>query len=52
MTLKVCKKYKKVFYYDKNNILNSIEGKVVIEGLGHYNPIGVKYSWNFKKYKS
>lgn len=48
---KIGKKYKKVFYYDKNNILNSIEGKVVIEGLGHYNPIGVKYSWNFKKYK-
>ena len=44
-------KYKRVLYYDKNNVLNSIEGKIVIEGLGHYNTIGVKYSWNFKKYK-
>lgn len=43
--------YKQVIYYDKSNTLHTIEGKIVLEGLGNYNPIGVKYSRNFIKYK-
>jgi lycopene cyclase-like protein len=45
------KNHKQVLYYDKANTLHTIEGKIVLEGLGHYNPIGVKYLNNFNKYK-
>ena len=42
---------KSIYYYNKHKILHSIISKFVIEGIGNYRPIGIRYRSPYNIYK-